>query len=851
MTTEEQHTPMIKQYLGIKADYPDLLLFYRMGDFYELFFDDATKAAQLLNITLTHRGKAKGQPIPMAGVPHHAADNYLARLLNLGESVVICEQMGEPNKKGPVERAVTRIITPSTVQDEALLDELTEPVLLVIAEHKNTYGIASVCVTTGDFSLFEVPSLDALQADIARLRPTEILINEQSELDKQLSNGIIRRRPPWEFDEDTAQRLLCEHYKTKDLHGFGIAHLALATQAAGCLIQYLKYTQRQHLPQLKSPKPYHHGSALRIDAASRQHLELTHNAQGDTQYTLASTIDHTCTPMGHRQLRYWVHNPSVDHTILNQRYEAISTLRDYSSLDDIQDHLKHIGDCERSLSRIALGTARPRDLVQLRALSLHQPEFISILSDLSATSALFKELIGNKDSLSDLAELLSKAVVENPPVVMRDGGVIADGYDETLDNYRHCQANSEEKLSAMEKKAREETGISTLKINYNRVHGYYIEVSKQHSDKIPLHYSRKQTLKNVERYITEELKAFEDTILNAQSLALSHEKSLYDALIHTLQEHYERLQKSIHAITSLDVLTGLSQHSLDHHWSKPTLNEKRGIHIQGGRHPVLEATLGNRFVSNDTTLNNKRHLLLITGPNMGGKSTYMRQTALITLLAHIGSYVPADQALLGPVDAIFTRIGASDDLVGGRSTFMVEMTETATILNNATKHSLVIMDEIGRGTSTADGLALAWACALELASHLKSYTLFATHYFELTSLDKTHDTIANIHLNATKHKGKLIFLHDVKAGPADQSYGIDVAQLAGVPKQVIDAAKKKLTAQKTPFPGTATQPKQADLFVAEDPLADKLKEINPDQLTPKQALLLVYDLITLAKETQP
>ena len=841
----DQHTPMMKQYLSIKADYPDLLVFYRMGDFYELFFDDATKAAKLLNITLTYRGKSSGRPIPMAGVPYHAADNYLARLIKMGESVVICEQVGDVNAKGPVERAVSRIITPSTINDEALLDEQIEPVLMVICDSGKRIAAASVCVTTGEFSVFEVDDQHALLSDLARLQATEVLIDESSHLDKHIQHDAIKRRPPWEFDFDTCSKLICDHFHTKELTGFGIDQMPEAIRAAGCLLQYLQYTQREKLPQLQPPKPYHHGEALRIDAASRQHLELTHNAQGGSEHTLAATLDHCLTPMGHRRLRYWLHNPTVNQIILNQRYQAISSIISANIVDEYREQLQQIGDCERSLARVALGNARPRDLLQLRRLSQCQPAFLSFYKALSESSDLLAQHHQRNDDLHDIKELLEKALIDNPPVVLRDGGVIAAGYDTTLDEYRNCQANSEETLLKMEEAARQETGIPTLKIGYNRVHGYFIEVSRQHSDKMPPHYTRKQTLKNAERYITPDLKTFEDTILNAQALALSHEKALYDDLVNRLQHNYERLQSAIESLTLLDILTSLATHSVKHNWTQPSLTKKRGIDIKGGRHPVLEALLDDRFVANNTLFNDKQQLLLITGPNMGGKSTYMRQTALITLLAHIGSYVPAESATLGPVDAIFTRIGASDDLVSGRSTFMVEMTETANILNNATQHSLVIMDEIGRGTSTADGLALAWACALTLANDIQSYTLFATHYFELTDLPKENSCINNIHLNATKHKDTLVFLHDVKPGPASQSYGIDVAKLAGVPKKVIFIAQQKLA---NPSKRVTPQPVQADLFQAPDPLREQLESINADELSPKEALLLMYDLIKTAKE---
>lgn len=841
----DQHTPMMKQYLTIKSEYPDLLVFYRMGDFYELFFDDAKKAAQLLNITLTYRGKSSGHPIPMAGVPYHAADNYLARLIKMGESVVICEQVGDVNAKGPVERAVSRIITPSTINDEALLDEHIEPVLMVICDSGKRIGIASVCVTTGAFSVFEVDDKHELLSDVARLQATEVLIDEGSQLDQQIQHDAIKRRPPWEFDFDTSSKLLRDHFHTKELTGFGIDHMPEAIRAAGCLLQYLQYTQRDKLPQLQPPKAYHQGDALRIDAASRQHLEITHNAKGGMEHTLAATIDHCQTPMGHRRLRYWLHNPTVNHDVLNKRYGAIAAICSQGMLEEYAEQLHQIGDCERSLARIALGNARPRDLLQLRRLSQCQPELLHFYNALSESSELFKHHHLRNDDLGETKELLERALVDNPPVVLRDGGVIAPGYDATLDEYRNCQANSEETLLKMEEAARQETGIATLKIGYNRVHGYFIEVSRQHSDKVPPLYTRKQTLKNVERYITPDLKAFEDTILNAQALALSHEKALYDQLVRSLQHTYEHLQTAIESLTLLDILSSLARHAITHNWTQPKLTQERGITIDAGRHPVLETLLNDSFVANNTHFDHERQLLLITGPNMGGKSTYMRQTALITLLAHIGSYVPAESATLGPVDAIFTRIGASDDLVSGRSTFMVEMTETANILNNATQHSLVIMDEIGRGTSTADGLALAWACALTLANDTQSYTLFATHYFELTDLPKDNSRITNIHLNATKHKDTLVFLHDVKPGPASQSYGIDVAKLAGVPKKVIFIAQKKLANPSKPI---APQPVQGNLFQEPDPLRKHIEAINVDELSPKEALLLMYDLIKTAKE---
>ena len=729
-----RHTPMMQQYYRIKAEHPDTLLFYRMGDFYELFYDDAKKASQLLDITLTSRGQSAGVPIAMAGIPYHAAEGYLAKLLRHGESVAICEQIGDPaSSKGPVDRKVVRIVTPGTVTDEALLEDRKDNLLVAVCGFDAKYGIASLDVTSGRFVLQQVDSEDQLLSEIGRLNPAELLFSEAWILPVSLKQrGGLCRRPPWHFEPESARLLVLKQFNALDLKGYGCDDLPAAIAAAGALLQYIKDTQQSALPHIQGISTESSSDSIALDAASRRNLELDFHPTGQTEFTLLGVLDKTTTAMGSRCLRRWLNRPLRDHQVLKHRYACIASLLEGKLYKDVQTILRQVGDIERISSRIALKSARPRDLLVLRNTLAVLPSLQSVLGicDNPHLTLLLQD-IGERPAL---LSLLQQAIVENPPVLIRDGGVIAAGYNQELDELRNLSQNADQYLLDMESRERLATGINTLKVNYNRVHGYYLEISHLHADKIPPHYTRKQTLKGAERYITEELKAFEDKVLSAKEKSLAFEKALYDELLTRIALDLLPLQQCAAALAELDVLTNFAERSYTLNLSQPTLSDRAGIHIEGGRHLVVEQVSDMPFVANDLSLSNKRRMLVITGPNMGGKSTYMRQTALIVLIAHIGCYVPAKNLICGPIDKIFTRIGASDDLASGRSTFMVEMSETANILHNATANSLILMDEIGRGTSTFDGLSLAWACADYLAKETKAFTLFATHYFELTTL---------------------------------------------------------------------------------------------------------------------
>lgn len=844
--TLNKHTPMMQQYLRIKADYPDTLLFYRMGDFYELFFDDAKKVARILNITLTARGQTAGNPIPMAGVPYHAAEAYMAKLLREGLSVAICEQIGDPKTSiGPVERQVMRILTPGTVSDAAFLEDGQDNLLAALHVHQNRYGIATLDMSSGRFNLLEVQSEEALLGELERLRPTELLISE--DLEKTFlreAASSIRRRPPWEFEIETALRLLTQQMQTHDLAGFGCSDMSAAISAAGCLLQYVKETQRSALPHIRAIQAERREESIILDAATRRNLELVNNLSGGQENTLASVLDHTATAMGSRQLKRWLNRPLRDHAVLQARQQSIHNLLEERNYLALHQSLRAISDLERILARIALKTARPRDLAQLRDTLGQLPLVQQHLKNISAP--LLKKLSNEVSEFPELHALLTKAVVENPPVVIRDGGVIARGYDAELDELLSLSENAGSYLVEMEEREKKRTGFSTLKVGYNRVHGYYIEISRLQAATAPADYIRRQTLKNAERFITPELKVFEDKALSSRDKALAREKELYEALLEIILQSLNPLQESAKAIAELDVLTNLAERADSLDLQCPVFSAEAKIQITAGRHLVVEAVLDQPFVPNDVQLDDSQRMLIITGPNMGGKSTYMRQIALIVLMAHIGSFIPAQAVNIGPIDRIFTRIGAADDLAGGRSTFMVEMTETANILHNATANSLVLMDEVGRGTSTFDGLSLAWASAEYLAHKLKALTLFATHYFELTVLAEQISTVRNVHLSATEYGDKIIFLHTVNAGPANQSYGIQVAQLAGVPMRVIQQAKQKL--QELENHAHQTQSftfMQNDLFAAipeEHPAIKLLNAIDPDKLTPREALDFIFKL---------
>ena len=855
------HTPMMRQYLTIKAEFPHILIFYRMGDFYELFFDDAKKAADLLDISLTARGKTGGNAIPMAGVPYHAVENYLAKLVALGESVAICEQVGDPaTSKGPVERKVVRVITPGTVSDEALLTDRQDNLIVAIVDNQSSqaklksssapaFGLAYLDMASGRFVLTEPQTNEQLQAELQRLSPAELLYSESLQdfsLIEQRKG--LRRRPEWEFDLETATKLLNNQFNTKELAGFGVADKPLGLAAAGCLFQYVKDTQRTALPHIRSIICESANTGVVLDAATRRNLELTQNLQGGFDNTLASILDKSSTPMGSRLLKRWLHFPLRDLTTLNNRQKTVSDVIELDLIGAIQPLLKGLGDIERIVSRIALRSARPRDFARLRYALQQLPELQDELC--VSTPSYLHTLAKQSQPMPELQSLLEEAIVENPPVLIRDGGVIAPGYNSELDVLRDLSDGATEFLAQLEQREKERTGIHSLKVGYNKVHGFFIEMSRTAAVDVPDDYIRRQTLKNNERFITEELKQHEQKVLSAQSQFLALEKSLYQELFDHVLPELAQLQQLSQAIAELDVLTNFAERALTLNYVKPSLTTEPGISIDAGRHVVVEQMTKDAFIANPVLLTEQRKMLIITGPNMGGKSTYMRQTALIVLLAHIGCFVPADSATIGLVDRIFTRIGASDDLASGRSTFMVEMTETANILHNATDKSLVLLDEIGRGTSTYDGLSLAWACAEMLALQSKAFTLFATHYFELTLLAEQIETLANVHLDAMEHDDNIVFMHAVQEGAASKSFGLQVAQLAGVPKAVIKRAKQRLSELEqqqaptllsvTPLENNSFE--QLTLSPDEHPALTTLADTDVNDLSPRQALDLLFAL---------
>jgi DNA mismatch repair protein MutS len=845
-----QHTPMMQQYLSIKAQHPDMLVFYRMGDFYELFFGDAEKAARLLDITLTSRGATNGEPIKMAGVPYHAVEQYLAKLVKLGESVAICEQIGDPNtSKGPVERKVLRIVTPGTLTDSALLDDKRDNLLIALWQKQNTVGIAWLALAAGRFRATEIKR-DALAAELERLRPAEVLLAESAGFDLPANAAYaIRRLPEWQFETEAATRALRRQFETHDLAAFGLDMMPAATCAAGALIDYARATQGNAIAHVTALAIEHAAEYLSIDPATRRNLEISETIRGEPAPTLLSLFDTCSTSMGSRLLRHTLHHPLRDHRTLGERLDAVAVLTADRAANSgaLRDELKTCVDVERITARIALKSARPRDLSGLRDTLNRLPTLSAQLVPLD--SPRLRALASSVQPLEAVATLLTRAILAEPAAIVREGGVIADGYDSELDELRAIDRNCGQFLLDLEARERVRSGIANLKVEYNRVHGFYIEVTRAQSEKVPDDYRRRQTLKNAERYITPELKTFEDKALSAQERALAREKLLYDQLLDQLAPDIQALQRVAAALAEIDLLATFAERADALDFSRPVLVAQPVIEIEGGRHPVVEAQVDN-FIANDAELDASRQLLLVTGPNMGGKSTYMRQVALIALLAHCGSFVPARRATIGALDQIFTRIGAADDLAGGRSTFMVEMTEAAYILHHATAASLVLMDEIGRGTSTFDGLALAWAIARHLLDSNKCLSLFATHYFELTRLAQEYRQLANVHLDAVEHKDHIVFLHSVEDGPANQSYGLQVAQLAGVPAAVIRAAKKHLLQLEQDGIAHGRQP---DLFAQPvpaarqsapvvDPLLDKLRTLDPDALTPREALDALYAL---------
>ncbi|MFZ3003746.1 MAG: DNA mismatch repair protein MutS [Undibacterium umbellatum] len=875
MTAKEtQHTPMMTQYLRIKADYPETLVFYRMGDFYELFFGDAEKVSRLLGITLTQRGSSGGEPIKMAGVPFHSLEPYLAKLVKIGESAAICEQIGDPaTSKGPVERKVMRVITPGTLTDTDLLPEKSDRPLLslcMLQQRKTvSIGLAWLSLASGALKLMEISTDEKslpqrLQQELERISPAEVLLSAGTllldEHYKELP-GKFSELPDWHFDVKQGQKALQDQLGTASLTGFGVENLNAALGAAGALLRYAESTQGRGLKHVNTLNVESEHEFIGLDTATRRNLELTETLRGQESPTLFSLLDHCRTAMGSRLLRHWLHHARRDQAVARARHDAIKALIQADSTDGLATTLKAIPDIERITTRIALQSARPRDLSALRDGLQNLPglrNYVSLCIADNQTSLLTK-VLSDLDTPTECLDLLERGLMLQPATMVRDGGVIASGFDAELDELRALSENAGQFLIELEASERERTGIANLRVEYNRVHGFYIEVTNGQSDKVPDNYRRRQTLKNAERYITPELKAFEDKALSAQERALVREKMLYERLLQDLLPQVPLLQRVANAIAQLDTLVSLAEHATRNSWCAPQLVGEPTLHIVQGRHPVVENQI-ERFIANDCDFSAERKLLLITGPNMGGKSTFMRQVALITLLAYVGSYVPAAEVTIGPIDRIFTRIGAADDLAGGRSTFMVEMTESAAILNGATNHSLVLMDEVGRGTSTFDGLALAWAIAKHLIQVSKSYTLFATHYFELTQLPEVHPSAENVHLSAVEHKENIVFLHAVQAGPASQSYGLQVAQLAGIPQVVIRAARKHLTdleaqsLQSTPqfdLFSSATGAPEVEV-IEPDPvnteLLDTLETMDPDSMTPREALAALYELKNLANK---
>jgi DNA mismatch repair protein MutS len=839
-------TPFMRQYLAVKAQHPDMLVFYRMGDFYELFFEDAEKAARLLGITLTKRGTHNGEPIKMAGVPYHAAEQYLAKLTKIGEAVAICEQIGDPAKaKGIVDRQVVRILTPGTLTDSALLDDSRDNWLLALCFGEGLVGLARINLASGDLILSEIaPGL--LAQELERIAPAELLFADNvNHIAVQNAACSKKRLSAWQFDLYSAKTLLTKQFNTHDLDGYGCADLSLAISAAGALLDYVKHTQRTTLPHINGLTVEQSSQFVQLDGASRRNLEIDQTIRGEASPTLYSLLNTTQTAMGARLLRYWLHHPLRDLNVVSARYKAVAALMQADETA-IRDSLRNIGDIERITTRVALRTARPRDLSALRDSLSQLPTLQASLSKVEAD--LVRQVAGKLNVPESALNMLMHAIQPEPASVLREGGVIADGYDAELDELRSMQANCGEYLLKYEAEERERSGLANLKVEYNSVHGFYIEISRAQAENAPAEYRRRQTLKNAERFITPELKAFEDKVLSANDRALAREKMLYESVLDQLAPEINALQTNAIAVAQLDVLSTFAERALSLKYVSPEFVSEDGINIVGGRHPVVEQ-IAQPFIANDVALSPYRQLLLITGPNMGGKSTFMRQTALIVLLAHCGCFVPAQSAKIGKIDRIFTRIGASDDLAGGRSTFMVEMTETANILNNATANSLVLLDEIGRGTSTFDGLSLAWACAKQLLEKNRSYTLFATHYFELTRLVEEFKQVANVHLDAAEHGNGIVFLHRVQEGAANQSYGLQVAALAGIPKSVVASAKRKLTQLEKQNIDAGPQ---VDMFVAEDapevplhPVVSELEILDPDDLTPKQALEALYKLKSL------
>ncbi|MBC6414366.1 MAG: DNA mismatch repair protein MutS [Chromatiales bacterium] len=845
---EIKHTQSMQQYLDIKSQYPDLLLLYQMGDFYELFYDDAKVASRLLDITLTSRSRSDKEPIPMAGVPVHSVESYIAKLVQRGESVVLCNQVGDPKAtKGLVERKVVRIITPGTLTEESLLQEKKENLLISIHDNKDCYGIATVELSSGNFTLYECENITSLNAEIKRLQPSEILVAEDQDL--AISTTAQRTtRPPWHYNYDHCHRILCEQMNTRDLSGFGCAQMIAAICAAGALFSYLKETQKTLLPHLSKLSVEHLKDYIALDAESRACLEIDSTIRGDDKHSLVAIYDKTSSAMGSRCLRRWFGQPLKDHQRINNRLDAVEWLLNNGDKENLTQQLRKISDLERIISRIALLTARPRDLRGMCETLEVLPDIKALLK--SAEVVLIQKIDTALNVKQTTTETLKKAIKDQPPATIRDGGVIKQGFDAKLDELRALSSHADDYLIKLEEDEKQRSGLANLRIAYNKIHGYYIEITRTQAKHVPEDYHCVQTLKNAARFTIPALREFQGRTLAAQEQALAYEKKIYLELLQSLLPELEELKACAKGLAALDVYNSLACCAQQYHYCRPSFSDQIGIKIVGGRHPVAERTMDREFIPNDLYMDEQRRILIITGPNMGGKSTYMRQTALIVLLAHIGAYVPADQATIGPIDRIFTRIGAADDITSGHSTFMVEMTETANILNNATKQSLILMDEIGRGTSTFDGMSLAWACVAHLAEHNFALTLFASHYFELTSLDQHYTTVHNVHIDAIEHKEKIIFLYKVKAGPANKSYGLQVARLAGVPESVVNVAQQKLhqlEAQQKQNNGSRQMDLELSAAVTpkietDNELTTLLSQLDVDGLSPREAHAKLYEI---------
>lgn len=825
------HTPMIQQYLNVKKEYQEIFLFYRMGDFYELFYEDAIKASQILDITLTKRGFSSGKPVPMAGIPYHSVDIYLSKLIKLGKSIAICEQIEKKPGSSIFERKVVRIITPGTISGE-LLNQFHDNIIAAIYQDKNKFfGYSTLDINSGRFIIITLDNKEKLKTEIKRTDPVEILLPENFLLSEVIADHIVvKKRPIWEFDIQTSYKKLNLQFGTNNLNGFGIKKDNIGLCAAGCLLQYAQHTQLNTLPHIKSLKIIKQKDIIIMDSETRCSLEITNNLTGNTENTLISILDGTVTPMGSRMLKRWLHSPIRNIKVIKYRQNSIESIKKDMLYEKLKVYLSKIGDLERILSRLALRTIKPKDLSRMRY-SLEQT--YKIRSILKNKTFKYIEILYKKiNQFDDVLLLLKKAIANNPSLLLRDGGVIAKGYSDKLDELRNTDYNFSNFLITLENKERNFLNINSLKVGFNSVHGCYIQVSKKQSHLVPDYYIRRQTLKNVERYTTKKLKYCEDKIFDSNKKAIILEKILYEELIELLLPYLNPLKISANALSELDVLSNLAEKAFNFNYSKPIFSNKIEIKIKEGRHPVLERKLPDPFIPNDIQLSEKNNALIITGPNMGGKSTYMRQTALIVLMAYTGSFVPAEKATIGIVDRIFTRIGSSDDLSSGRSTFMVEMTETANILHNASKNSLVLIDEIGRGTSTYDGIALAWSCLDELSNGIKAITLFATHYIEITKLSNIHTNIKNVYFDAIEYDDNISFMYNVKNGQNNKSFGLSVAVLAGIPKKVMIEAYKKIQDLENNYC---------------HPVINILKQSDINSISPYKAIKLLFYLKKLLK----